>query len=320
MYLNRAGKKVKTAIVIPAYKVSKHIIEVIQNVPKEIDELVVVVDACPEGTFEILKGYAFGRRIHIIEHAENTGVGGAMKTGYRKALDLGAEIIVKVDGDGQMDTQLIPKLIEPILSGNADYTKGNRFHSLQYVKKMPKVRLVGNLALSFLSKLSTGYYQLFDPNNGFTAASAKIVQAIDLKEVDDRFFFETDMLFNLNLLRANVHDVPMPSIYQNEVSNLKITQSVPYFFTRHVRNTLRRLTINYFLRDFSLASIQLLLGLILAHWGAILGLVTWFKSQNSGIPSQPGTIVLVAILCLSGLQLLLSFIQFDMSLTRRNQG
>jgi glycosyltransferase involved in cell wall biosynthesis len=319
MYLTRTGREVKAAVVIPAYKVSRHIVQVIEKIPKEIDELVVVVDACPEGTSELLREYSFERRVHLIEHSENTGVGGAMKSGYRKAVDLGAEIVIKVDGDGQMDTQLIAKLIEPILSGDAHYTKGNRFHSFQFFKNMPKVRLIGNLALSFFSKLSTGYYHILDPNNGFTAISSEMIDLIDFTEVDNRFFFETDMLFNLNLLKANVHDVPMPSIYQDEISNLKVSHSLMYFFIRHVRNTQRRIIINYFLRDFSLASIQLLLGLILASWGTSLGLITWFHSQNAGIPSQPGTIVLVAILCLSGLQLLLSFIHYDMSLNRRNQ-
>lgn len=319
MYQTRTGREVKVVVVIPAYKVSRHIVQVIEKMPKEIDELVVVVDACPEGTSELLREYSFKSRVHLIEHSENTGVGGAMKTGYRKAVELGAEIVIKVDGDGQMDTQLISKLIKPILSGDAHYTKGNRFHSLQFLSNMPKVRLIGNLALSFFSKLSTGYYHILDPNNGFTAISSEMITLIDFTEVDNRFFFETDMLFNLNLLKANVHDVPMPSIYQDEISNLKISHSLIYFFIRHVRNTQRRLIINYFLRDFSLASIQLLLGLILASWGTSLGLITWFHSQNTGIPSQPGTIVLVAILCLSGLQLLLSFIHFDMSLNRRNQ-
>lgn len=319
MYPTRTGREVKVVVVIPAYKVSKHIVQVIEKIPKEIDEVVVVVDACPEGTFALLRKYSFKKRVHLIEHLENTGVGGAMKTGYRRAVDLGAEIVIKVDGDGQMDTQLISELIKPVLSGNAHYTKGNRFHSLQYFNNMPKVRLIGNLALSFFSKLSTGYYHILDPNNGFTAISSDMLKLIDFAEVDNRFFFETDMLFNLNLLKANVHDVPMPSIYEDEISNLKISHSIPYFFVRHVRNTQRRLITNYFLRDFSLASVQLLFGVILSSWGTILGLITWFHSQSTGIPSQPGTIVLVAILCLSGLQLLLSFIQYDMSLNRRDQ-
>jgi hypothetical protein len=170
-----------------------------------------------------------------------------------------------------------------------------------------------------MSKLSTGFYHIFDPNNGFTAVSAKALVMMDLPSIDDRYFFESDVLYQLNAIGMRATDVPMPAIYKDEVSNLKIGHSVLYFFPRHIRNTVKRITLNYFIRDFNIASLQLIFGLLLAIWGATVGLSTWIHSINTGIPSQPGTIVLVAILCITSLQLLLSFVNYDISLNRRHK-
>jgi dolichol-phosphate mannosyltransferase len=319
MYFRNNGVEVSLAVIVPAYKVANQIINVIEQIPSEVDEIVVVVDACPEGTAQLLKTYTFHRTIHILEHPINTGVGGAMKTGYRKALELGVEIILKIDGDGQMDSSLIPNLVQPIILGHADYTKGNRFYSLRHIKQMPRIRLFGNVLLSFMSKMSTGYYHVFDPTNGFTAIRASALEDMNLDAVDDRYFFESDMLFQLNAVGMKVEDVPTPAIYGNEVSNLRVGHSVFYFLTRHLRNTSRRIAMTYFLRDFSLASIQLVAAVILGTWGFTLGIFTWLHSQRTGLPSQPGTIVLVAILSLSSLQLFLNFINYDMSLSRRSK-
>jgi glycosyltransferase involved in cell wall biosynthesis len=319
MYLNSTGLSMRVAVVIPAYKVSRHILEVVRSIPPEIDHIVIVDDACPEGSGELLRKSKFSKKVSIIKHEVNLGVGGAMKSGYKSAVALGADIVVKIDGDGQMDSSLIPNLIKPILSGDSDYTKGNRFYSLNLVREMPKVRLVGNVVLSFMSKLSTGFYHIFDPNNGFTAVSAEALALMDFTSIDDRYFFESDMLYQLNAVGMRAIDVPTPAIYRDEISNLRVGHSIFYFFPRHIRNMCKRITLNYFIRDFSVATLQLVAGILLAIWGSSVGLTTWIHSKNSGIPSQPGTIVLVAILCITSLQLLLSFINYDISLNRRDK-
>jgi len=319
MYVSPSGSKIKVAVVIPAYKVSKHIVSVVNSIPKEVDHIVVVDDACPEGSGQRLRKSKISRKVVILEHSVNLGVGGAMKTGYQSAQKLGADVVIKIDGDGQMDSSLIPNLIKPILYGNSDYSKGNRFYTFNLVKEMPKIRLFGNIILSFVSKLSTGFYHIFDPNNGFTAISAEALELIDLTAIDDKYFFESDMLFQLNVAGMRVVDVPTAAIYRDEISNLKIFHSIFYFLPRHIRNTGRRIAINYFLRDFSVATLQLVFGTLSATWGISLGITTWISSKDSGIPSQPGTIVLVAILCITSLQLLLSFVNYDISLNRRNK-
>jgi len=319
MYPTPAGLRVKAAAVIPAYKVSKHIVDVVRSIPDEIDFIIVVDDACPEKSGEILKVSKISKKVTIIYHPVNLGVGGAMKSGYLAALELGAQVIVKIDGDGQMDSSQISNLIKPILQGESDYAKGNRFYSLNLVREMPKIRLIGNVVLSFMSKLSTGFYHIFDPNNGFTAVSSEALALIEFSSVDDRYFFESDMLYQLNVTGMRALDVPMPAIYRDEVSNLRIGHSIFYFFPRHIRNTCKRITLNYFVRDFNVATLQLISGVALGIWGFIAGMGTWLHSRNTGIPSQPGTIVLVAILSIASLQLLLSFINYDISINRRGK-
>jgi hypothetical protein len=240
-----------------------------------------------------------------------------MKSGYRLAIEEKFDVIVKVDGDGQMDLNYLSNLVYPIINQQIDYTKGNRFYSSRLVKTMPKIRILGNVALSFMSKLSTGYYEIFDPNNGFTAISKEALNRVDLEEVDERFFFESDMLFQLNLSGCSVRDIPIPAIYGDEKSNLKIMNSTLSFFWKHNRNFIKRITYEYFVRDFSIASLQLVFGVVLSLWGCILGFSSWYHGLISGLESQPGRVVLVAILCVSGLQLLLSFFNFDINARER---
>lgn len=318
MYKNSIGESLRVAVVIPSFRVSKHIVEVIQTLPTEIDDIIVVDDACPEKSGEVAQDLHH-EKVEVIWHPKNKGVGGATKTGYEVALRKGANLVVKVDGDGQMDPYQIHNLLIPLLTSKADYTKGNRFYSLKTVKSMPRVRLFGNVVLSFLSKISTGCYHIFDPNNGFTAISSDALKLLEFSEIDERYFFESDMLYQINSVGLQAVDVPMAAIYGEEVSNLKIGHSILYFLVRHGKNAFKRITLTYFVRDFSIATVQLLLGLAIGTWGVILGITSWLHSMRTEIPSQPGTIVLVAILCITGLQLLLSFINYDITLSRRNK-
>jgi len=318
MYKNSIGDSLRVAVVIPSYKVSRHIARVIETLPEEIDDIIVIDDACPENSGDVAQKLN-NPKVEVFRHTENKGVGGAMKTGYEAALKKGAHLVVKLDGDGQMDPNQIHNLLIPLLTNKADYTKGNRLYSLKTVRSMPKVRLFGNVVLSFLSKISTGFYQIFDPNNGFTAISADALNLLEFSEINERYFFESDMLYQINSVGLQAVDVPMTAIYADEVSNLRVGHSIFYFLARHTKNAFKRIFLTYFVRDFSVATLQLILGLAIGTWGIILGITSWLHSMNSGTPSQPGTIVLVAILCITGLQLLLSFINYDISLSRRDK-
>ena len=311
MSLNAGLASPRICVVIPAYKVSNQILRVLSSIDKSIKFIVVVDDACPEATGELVLRKCLDKRVNVIRHPTNLGVGGATKTGYSRALELGADVIVKVDGDGQMKLTDLDTLIQPIVEGLADYSKGNRFYNIEQIHSMPKIRIIGNLVLSFFAKFSSGYWNIFDPNNGFTAISAPILKTLPLEKIDNRYFFESDMLFRLYLSRAKVVDVPLDAIYADEVSNLKISRSIFEFFGKHLRNTVKRIFYVYYLRDFGLASLELPLGIGLGTFGTILGLRSWIHSVSLGIATNTGTQILVAISCLASLQLILSFADFD---------
>ena len=301
------------AVVIPSYKVRAHILGVINLIGPEATAIYVVDDCCPDGSGQFVESSSTDPRVKVVYHRENQGVGGAVMTGYRTALEDGADVIVKIDGDGQMDPRLVPQFINPILSGQADYTKGNRFFDLEAIRAMPKVRLLGNAALSFMTKLSSGYWDLFDPTNGYTAIHRDVAAHLPMNKISQRYFFETDILFRLNTLRAVVVDVPMDAHYGDEVSNLKISKIIGEFFFKHVRNFAKRIFYNYYLRDMSLASFELPIGLLLILLGGTFGGVRWVESLSSGISTPSGAVMLSALPIIIGTQLVLAFLGYDIA-------
>lgn len=306
----RNGKTI--AVVIPSYKVTAHIQAVIANIGPEVDRIYVVDDACPEGSGRLVQAQVTDARVQVIFCESNLGVGGAVMTGYRAALADGVDCIVKVDGDGQMDPQLLPQFVAPILDGRADYTKGNRFFNLEDVQAMPFARLAGNAVLSFMCKASSGYWSIFDPTNGYTAISRQAASLLPLDKISPRYFFETDMLFRLGTFGAVVQDIPMRAVYGTEKSNLSVKKVIFSFAMGHVRNFSKRILYNYFLRGFSVASVELVLALGFLLFGGFYGLTKWVQSAQSGVYASSGEVMLAALPVIVGVQLLISFIGFDM--------
>ena len=212
----------QTAIVIPCFKVTNSIIDVIESAIDFADSIICVDDACPEHSGRLVQEKISNPKVRVLFNEKNLGVGGAVKAGYREALKEGFSVVVKLDGDGQMDPTQIPMLTNRILKGESDYCKGNRFHDLDYLKGMPAIRVFGNSLLSVFTKISSGYWQIMDPTNGFTAIGRRALSAIPLDKVSDGYFFESDMLFRLNIARAVVTDVPLKALYGDEESNLRI--------------------------------------------------------------------------------------------------
>ncbi|MFS2137707.1 glycosyltransferase family 2 protein [Duganella sp. Dugasp56] len=301
------------AVVIPSYKVTRHILGVLARIGPEVQRIYVVDDRCPDSSGDFVEANNLDPRVTVLRHAENQGVGGAVMSGYQAAIGDGATVIVKVDGDGQMDPSLIPAFIAPILAGEADYTKGNRFFDLEQIGSMPPMRLFGNAMLSLLTKLSSGYWDLFDPTNGYTAIHRDAARHLPFSKISRRYFFETDMLFRLNTLGAVVQDVPMDAVYGDEVSNLKISKIITEFMAKHVRNFFKRVFYNYYLRNMSLASIELPLGALLLVAGTVYGGLHWIDSARAGVPTAAGTVMLSAMPILMGTQLLLAFLAYDIS-------
>lgn len=307
----------RIAVVIPSYKVHRHVLSVIQGIGPEVSNIYVVDDCCPEGSGAFVSQNCRDPRVTVLRLEQNQGVGGAVMAGYRAAIADGAEIIVKVDGDGQMDPALIGIFAAPLLAGNADYAKGNRFYDLEQIRAMPGLRIFGNAVLSLMAKMSTGYWDLFDPTNGYTAIHAEVARQLPYDRISKRYFFETDLLFRLNTLRAVVVDVPMHARYGDEVSNLKISKIVGEFMFKHFRNGLKRIFYNYYLRDISIASLELPIGLLLLLGGASFGLFSWWRAAQLGMPTTAGTVMLAALPMMMGLQFVLAFLAYDIAAVPR---
>lgn len=301
----------RIAVVLPCYKSKDHVLGVIAGIGPEAFLIVAVDDACPLGTGRHIRENCQDTRVVVVDNPSNLGVGGATMHGYRIALDRGADIVVKMDSDGQMDPELLPDIVHPVAAGLADYAKGNRFFFVDGLKSMPGVRLFGNAGLSFLTKFATGYWNLFDPTNGYTAIHRQALEALPLERIDKRYFFESDILFRLYLAGAVVIDVPMAARYGGEESNLKVRRVVLPFLFKNLRNFAKRIFYRYFLRDLNFGSLELVVGTVLLLFGAIFGLVKWIDSASSGIPATAGQAMLAGLPVLVGVQMILGFFSFD---------
>jgi glycosyltransferase involved in cell wall biosynthesis len=305
------GVELKIHVVIPAFRVDRHIVELLNRIGPEVKKIYVVDDACPNDSGKLVEKSVKDKRVTVIYNSENLGVGGAVIAGYRAALAEGADVIVKLDGDGQMHPEDIPTLVRPLLRGDADYAKGNRFDSLDDLYLMPRIRILGNAVLSLWSKLSSGYWSITDPTNGFTAIHRTALQRVDLAKLARRFFFESDMLFRLNLAGAVVEDVSLPARYGDEKSNLRISKVLLDFPWRFSRNQVKRVFYRYYLREWSIASIELPVGSFLLIFGAWFGLSSFFAAAEAGRETSAGQATISSLAIILGVQLLLSFLSYD---------
>jgi glycosyltransferase involved in cell wall biosynthesis len=298
-------------VVVPLYKARDKIAGVLHSLPEFVRMIVVVDDCSPDDSYECARAVG-DERVHFVRHAYNQGVGGAVITGYAKAVELGAEIIIKMDSDGQMDPTYIVPLIAPILMNEADYTKGNRFLHAKELKSMPLLRRLGNAGLSFLTKAASGYWNIFDPTNGYTAIHASIVPTLDTDKLHRRYFFESSMLIELGMLRAVIRDVYIPAQYRDEVSSLSEWKALFEFPPRLLVGFLRRLLLQYFVRDFGIFSMLLVLGLSFSAFGLLFGIYHWYLSLITGTIASTGTVMIAVLPLILGSQLLIQSVIVDM--------
>ena len=301
--------ELRIAAVVPAYKEQEHIASVIATMPALVDHIIVVDDASPDATAERARQAADDRTV-VVSLEKNQGVGGAILAGHRRALELGADVCVVMAGDGQMDPDFLPALLDPIVTGRALFTKANRFYGRGSFAGMPRTRVVGNIALSFLTKAASGYWHLFDPQNGYTAIHRDALDRLPWNQIAKRYDFENDLLINLNILRIPAVDVPVPARYGAEVSGMNLTTVGPRIAARLFRGFWTRIWWKYVLQSFSAVALLLFTGLALIFVGGTIGL--WIIFQTLGPPiASAGTVLLCVAPLLSGLQLLLFAMLLD---------
>ena len=312
MYKNR-----RIGVVIPAYNEASQIVQVIRTMPDYVDHLIVVDDCSSDGTFAAIQDCTEDRRVAALQTAANLGVGGATIKGYLKAMELDCDVIAKMDGDGQMSPEHLQFLLSAIIEENYDYVKGNRFLAGESLALMPRHRLVGNIILTFVNKLASGYWNIFDPQNGYTAIKREALRRLDFNAIHKGYFFENDMLIALNFHNFRVRDVAVPARYGHEVSDLnpfKIGVTFPLLF---IPRFWRRIYQKYVLRDFSPIALFLFLGLLLFGWGVFFGAYHWIKSLEEGHVTPTGTIMLSVLPLILGFQLMLQAIVLDIQETPR---
>lgn len=285
------GKTV--AVVIPAYNEEGLVGDVIDAIPSFVDRIYAVDDCSTDGTWDEINdcvetvdeqqltakadGGQVTSRVVPIRHEMNQGVGAAIKTGYRRALNEGMDVTAVINGDGQMDPDILDLFIEPIVEGNADYTKGNRLQSSELRSEMSSWRFTGNAILTFLTKISSGYWKMTDPQNGYTAISIEALEQIDLDSLYDRYGFLNDLLVTLNAHGLRVADIPMKAVYGDEESGIRYSSFVPGLSVLLFRDFLWRLKFKYFITDFHplvlfyvLGTFGNLIGLIYGIWGIVV--------------------------------------------------
>lgn len=307
--------KCKIAIVIPYYNASKHIVAVVSGIPDSIHSIIIVNDESKEPLpeNEILEVKNLNVQLIVLQNTSNLGVGGATKNGFQYAINNDFDIVIKMDADNQMDAKFLPDLIKPLISKKAEMAKGNRFSDRKHLNKMPIIRRFGNLFLSFLTKIASGYWNNFDPTNGYLAIKISTLKKIDLNKLSDRYFFETSLLAQLYFVNARIKDISMPPIYADEKSSMQVWKMPLIFMNNLCKIFIKRILKRYFLYDFNITSIYLIVGVPMFIFGIIFGIYNWIFYYNKNELTPTGTIMIVTLSIILGFQLLLQAIQFDIS-------
>jgi len=305
--------------VIPCYNVAPQIAGVISAMPDYVDQVVAVDDGSRDDTLKALEA-ASDKRVALLRHEKNRGVGAAMRTGFARGAAVGADLLVKVDGDGQMDLAELAKLLDALVDDpRSGYAKGNRLFDQKALSKMPRLRLIGNFALTFLTKLASGYWYVVDPQNGYLAIRRTVWERLDPDRISDGYFFENDMLVCLNILDIPVTDVPIPARYGDERSYLRVRRVLFPFAFLLLRRTLYRVWAKYMLRDFSPIALFLLTGLPLFIWGIVFGAYQWWSHLQQGIATPTGTVIVAVVPLILGFQLLLQALVLDIQNSPRTR-
>ena len=297
------------AAVVPAHNEAAHIRDVISGLPAIVDHIVVVDDKSADDTAQLAETSS-DPRVRVIRHERNTGVGGAIISGHKLALELGSDVDVIFAGDDQMDPTYLPALLDPIVHEGYGFTKANRFYSSTSYQGMPTYRVFGNVVLSLANKAASGYWNLFDPQNGYTATSAEVLRRLDLDSISQGYEFENDYLLNLNILNVRAKDIPIPARYGAEVSGMKMRKVIPAIGGMLFAGFFRRVLRKYVVGSFSPIALFLFSGLLLWLFSALFGAWTIYETIGPGAATT-GTVLLAVVPFLMWFQLILTALTLD---------
>jgi len=305
-------------VVVPAYNESELIGETLASIPEYVDAVYAIDDASTDDTADIIENFD-DPRIVFIRHEKNSGVGAAIVSGYKRALEDGIDIAAVMAGDNQMDPEQLPHLLDPIIEDRADYTKGNRLLSSEYRTGMSNWRFFGNAILTFLTKIGSGYWQMMDPQNGYTAISKSVLGQISLDSVYPWYGYCNNLLTRLNVYGFRVVDVVMPARYGREKSKIKYSKYIVKVSPMLLRDFLWRLKMKYVLLSFHPLVLFYALGVVLMPIGLLGGLYTlYYKFVMDGSLFVRG--VLSLLLFIVGMQFLLFAMLFDMEMDMSERG
>ncbi len=298
------------AIVIPAFRAAETICELLRSVPEWVDWIIVVNDASPDD-LERRISEVDDHRIELLRHDRNRGVGAATVTGFRRALDLGADCVAKIDADGQMDPRYLDRFVRMTTTYGCDYVKANRFGHIEALGSMPRMRLLGSVLLTFMTKIASGYWNVFDPQNGYVLITRRTLRMLDLGRLDSGYSFENSMLINLNILRARIGELYIPARYDDHISSMSLWRVTFTFPNRLMAGFVYRIYHKYFFRSVSPFLLLLVFGLVTTCWGAVWGSFKWYQSITTGIPATTGTVIFALLPLLLGWSALLQALVLD---------
>lgn len=302
-------RDMRVVVVVPARNEERHVARVVTTMPEAVDHIVVVDDASTDATAAAARATG-DPRLEVVTLPFNQGVGGAILTGHRRAIELGGDVSVVMAGDGQMDPDYLPVLLDPIADGTAQFTKANRFFEYGSFDGMPRHRVLGNIVLSFCTKAASGYWGLFDPQNGYTAVHGEALARLPLDRLSRGYDFENDMLIHLNILGVPARDVPIPARYGDEVSGIRLGRVAPALLFRLWRGFWHRIWRKYVLQSFSPVALFLFSGLTLVLLGLAVGVFVVVNTLGPPVAS-PGTVLMSVAPLLTGTQLLIFSMYLD---------
>ncbi|MDB5073815.1 MAG: Undecaprenyl-phosphate mannosyltransferase [Candidatus Eremiobacteraeota bacterium] len=310
--------QVRSCAVIPAYNAADSVCAVVAQALEFVSFVIVVDDCCPRACGDhVLRAFAGDERVTVIKRSVNGGVGAAMKTGLTAALEAGADVIIKLDADDQMDVTFVPVMLA-LFAQHSDVVliKGNRFVNSSILSNMPRLRLLGNAALSLMAKFATGYWNLLDPTNGYIAFRADFLTKDDIERFSNSYFFEISVLCDFGLHQAQIAEIEMPARYGPHPSSLSIRRVLFEFPPKMLLAFVRRLTLQYFLFDFNLCTLFMVFAFLLISFGVGLAAVEYVQSLVSQIPRTTGTVMLAVLPLMIGLQLAVSALMYDVQSSR----